>query len=416
MTQEGLGYLFNKQDYSVFGISHEELIIDERQKFALSIDQQKILLKEMQKLACPFAMILSTCNRTEFFIEGDFVDSLKKILSNRNKDWNAVSHLVYALKGKDAVDHTFSVAAGLKSQIPGDFEIIGQMRKAFNRSKEIFPSSAFFERLFNTVTHVSKRVKNETQFSSGVTSTAYAAVKCIRESYPNIKNEKVLIYGTGKIGSNVCQNLVKHVPKENIRIINRSLEKAEVLSKRYGLKCLSEDHLEESLNLSDVIVVATGATEPTVKAEMILERGSKFMIDLSLPRNIDQALYETENVLDVDELSNRNNETLKQRLQEVPLVEAIVQENKMKFFEWMDKRKYAPAMSAIQQKLNEVKSKELQKTPFGKEQFNKEEVEELTNTIIKKIAGSFYGKLQNMNSSELDLVHQLFDDQKEWKA
>jgi len=412
MTKEGLGYLFIKKDYSVFGISHKELAIDDRQVYALSVDQQNSLLQEAQKEGCPFVMILSTCNRTEFFIEGDFIDSFKNLLGNRNKDWNEISHLVYTLSGKEAVDHTFSVAAGLESQIPGDFEIIGQMRKAFNRSKSIFQSSAFFERLMNTVTHVSKRVKNETGFSSGVTSTAYAAVKCIRENYPNIKDEKVLIYGTGKIGANVCENLVKHVPKENIRIINRSIEKAEVLSERYGLKCLSEEHLEESLNLSDVIVVATGASQPTVREEMIKNKGSKFLIDLSLPRNVDIALYNSERVLDVDELSRKNNETVQHRLLEVPKVEAIVQENKMKFFEWMDNRKYAPTMSAIQQKLNKVKSKELQKTPFGKEQFNKEEVEELTNTIIKKIAGSFYGKIQNMNSSELDLVHQLFDDQK----
>ncbi|MEM7161119.1 MAG: glutamyl-tRNA reductase [Bacteroidota bacterium] len=409
MTQEGIGYLFSEREFTVVGISYNELPVEERQMFALSNERQEEVLKLVKDSECPFAMILSTCNRTEFFIEGDYSKEVKAIFEQNCDDYEKFDALHYLKTGKEAVDHVFSIAAGLQSQIPGDFEIIGQLRKAFNRSKSIFPSSAFFERLMNTATQVSKRVKNETEFSSGVTSTAYAAVKCIRERFPNISDEKVLIYGTGKIGANVCQNLVKHVPKENIRIINRSIEKAELLSKKYGIECLSESHLMDSIAEADVIVVATGASAPTLTEDMLPVKGEKYMIDLSLPRNICPELYQSETVLDVDELSRLNDETLQLRLKEVPKVEAIVEADKMKFFEWLDNRRYAPTMQAIQQKLNHLSNRELKKTPRDKEAFNKFEVEELTQSIIKKITGSFYTKIKDMDSDELKLVNQLFD-------
>jgi len=111
----------------------------------------------------------------------------------------------------------------------------------------------------------------------------------------------------------------------------------------------------------------------------------------------------------VDELSLKNNETLNLRLKEVSKVEKVVEQDKKKFFEWMENRKFAPTMSAIKAKFEEVKQRELGKASKGKELFDREEVESLTNDIIKKFAGALYPRIQNLKSEELDLVHQLFD-------
>ena len=410
MTLEAEGKLFGKTDFTVFGISHQEVGAELRQHFALSTELQEELLQEIKTQTIPFGMILSTCNRTEIYIESSSSDWIKeKYLELISGDAKVFNDEAYMHKGKAAVDHAFAVAAGLKSQIPGDFEIIGQMRKAFNQSKEVFDSSAFFERLMNTITQVSKRVKNETEFSSGVTSTAYAAVKSIRDEFPKVSNERLLIYGTGKIGKNVCQNLVKHIPAKNIDIVNRSIEKAELLAEKYDLNCHAESQLASLVKNADVIVVATGADQPTLTADLLSSDSDKIIIDLSIPRNVAPELYETNRVIDVDELSEKNNETLNLRIKEISKVEAIVDEDKTKFFEWMENRKFAPTMSAIKAKFEEVKKREFVKATKTKDVFDRDEVETLTNDIIKKFARSLYPKIQNLKTEELDLVHQLFD-------
>ena len=409
MTQEAVGNLFEKTAITVFGISHHELSAKDRQNFALSAESQKHLLETYKRDGISYAFVLSTCNRIEFFCLSNNEQSIKdRFLELVSGDAAFFLNHCYAYRGKEAVNHLFDLAAGTKSQIPGDFEIIGQLRKAFQLSKEVFDSSAFFERLMNTATQVSKRIKNETLFSSGVTSTAYAAVKSIRRKYSEIGDERLLIYGTGKIGKNVCENLVKHVPADRIDIINRSYDKAERLAKKYGLRCHPESELSRLAEQAKVIVVATGSDKPTLKADMLGQEQGKYIIDMSIPRNVSAEIYDSQEVIDVDELSLINDETLNQRMKELPRVKEIIEEDKTKFFQWMDQRKFAPTMSAIKDSLEALRNKELRKAPKDKELFNKEEVESLTDDILKKISSSLFTRIQSLDAKELNTVHQLF--------
>ena len=131
------------------------------------------------------------------------------------------------LTDRDAINHVFRVGCGLESQIVGDFEIIGQLKKTFFNSKKQQMVNGFSERLVNAVIQSSKRIKTETQLSSGATSVSFASVHYILEHVKAVSQKNILLFGTGKIGRNTCENLIKHTQNDHIVLVNRSEESAQ---------------------------------------------------------------------------------------------------------------------------------------------------------------------------------------------
>jgi len=257
---------------------------------------------------------------------------------------------------------------------------------------------------------MSKRIKNQTEFSSGITSTAYAAVNTIRKNYSDYSDIKVTIYGLGKIGSNVCENLVKHFPSANIRLLNRSVEKALDLSKKYKLDLFGDDMLSSSIEKSNAMIVATGASQPTVLPAMIPQNKEMLIVDLSIPRNVHPDIDKMENVtvLGVDEISKMNQETLKQRESELDKVHTILHEEMEKFKVWMESRKHASAIQAIKQNFHDFQNKELKKAKKNPEDQHVQKELEMSNKVINRITGHIFSNLKDLNESELDAVYKLF--------
>ena len=138
-------------------------------------------------------------------------------------------------ENEQAVTHLFKVGTGLDSQILGDFEIISQIKQAFRRSKAMKLSNVFLERLVNAVIQASKRIKNQTEISSGATSVSFASVRYLLENVPQISEKNILLFGTGKIGRNTCENLVKHTSNKHITLINRTRATAEEIAGKFEL-------------------------------------------------------------------------------------------------------------------------------------------------------------------------------------
>ena len=397
--------------FSVFGISHHELLSKDREKYALSETQIKEFLTHCKAANAENCLVISTCNRTEVYAKTNRLTQLiRAYTSQLGVDNQEYLNISYVKEGLEAVRHLFQVSAGVHSQILGDFEIIGQVRKAFKISKAENSSGTFLERLINTATQMSKRIKNQTEFSSGVTSTAYAAVNSIRKNYAVYSNVKVTIFGLGKIGSNVCENLVKHFPPANIRLINRSVEKAEALSKKYGLDLFSGDFLPKSIIQSDAMIVATGASQHTVTLEMIPADKEMLIIDLSVPRNVHPEIDKMPlvTVLGVDEISKMNAETLNQRKAELDSVNKILDEEMDKFKDWMESRKHASAIQAIKQNFHDFQSKELKKAKKNPEDQQVQKELEISNKVINRITGHIFSNLKELNESELEAVYKLF--------
>src|SRR5690606_27993662 len=265
------------------------------------------------------------------------------------------------LKNNEAVTHMFKVGSGLDSQILGDFEIISQLKSGAVSSKKAGLLNPFLERLVNSVIQASKRIKTETDLSSGATSVSFASVQYILSNVKAVASKNILLFGTGKIGRNTCENLIKHTKNPHITLINRTKTKAEQVAGKFNLVVKDYSDLETELNASDIVIVATGANTPTVTKTMITTKKPLLVLDLSIPKNVDPAVEELENVtlIHLDRLSQITDETLEKRKSHIPHAEAIIAEIQTEFNDWIETRKFAPTIKALKEKLNDFKNAEL---------------------------------------------------------
>jgi glutamyl-tRNA reductase len=256
----------------------------------------------------------------------------------------------------DAVEHVFNVGAGLDSQILGDYEIVGQLKTAVKYSKQAGFVGAFSERLINSVLQSSKLIKNNTDLSGGTVSVSFAAVQHIRNTVADASSKNILLLGVGKIGNNTCKNLVDYLDTRNITLINRSSGKAVELANSLGLKHAQLADLEEEIKKADIILVATNSAEPTILRSHLEGGTDKFIIDLSIPFNVEAAASELPNVklVNVDELSKLKDDTLRKRQGEVPKAKVIISELMTEFNEWYEMRKHVPLLKNLKVKLREL--------------------------------------------------------------
>ena len=225
---------YNLSKHSSFyaiGLSYKKADAEIRGKFSLDVPKIDAITLDAKKEGIEGLLAISTCNRTELFGFAQHPFELIQLLCKHTKGTvEEFQEVAYVFKNHDAFNHLFRVGTGLDSQILGDFEIISQIRQSFYRSKKHGMCNPFLERLCNSVIQASKRIKNETELSSGSTSVAFASVKYIKNNVSDISNKNILLFGTGKIGRNTCKNLVKHTKNTHITLINRTKQKAEAVA------------------------------------------------------------------------------------------------------------------------------------------------------------------------------------------
>ena len=212
------------------------------------------------------------------------------------------------------------------------------------------------ERLINAVIQSSKRIKTETEISSGATSVAFASVQYILKNVSAISEKNILLFGTGKIGANTCENLVKHTQNDHIVLINRTQEKAEKIAGKFPVKVKPYGELTSAIHQSNVLIVATGAQKPTVSADLIHNTKPLLILDLSIPRNVAPQVNTLPNVevIHLDELSQITDATFEKRKKFIPQAEQILSEVKNEFYIWLEHRKYVPTLKAFKDKLTQI--------------------------------------------------------------
>ena len=367
-----------------------------RGMFSLTPENKEALLTQARSEGFEELLVISTCNRTELYGYADHPFQLIQLLCEYSKgsvdDFQKVG---YVNKGKEAVQHLFEVGTGLNSQILGDFEIIGQMKQAFALSRDKGLANAFLERLMNSVINASKRIKNETILSSGAASVSFTAVQYIMQNVAEVSQKNILLFGVGKIGRNTCENLIKHTQNKHITLINRTREKAEQVAGKFNVI----------------------ASVPTVYKESIPTDRPILILDLSIPKNVDEQVKTLSNVtlIHMDELSKRKDEALERRKEAIPQALQIIEEVKEEFLHWLDNRKFAPTIKALKAKLEALKEAELDFHRKKIDNFNEQQAEMLANRIIQKITTQFVNHLKDTSSLEesiswLQEVFQLEED------
>ncbi len=345
------------QNFRVIGINYKKTDTCVRGLFAINPDQYDYLLSIAPDFGLKELFILSTCNRTEIYGVADQPSQLIELLCHvTTGDAAMFTTYAYQKSGKAAIAHLFHVAAGLDSQILGDFEILGQIKTAVKQSKSKGFIGSFMERLLNNVMQSSKAVKTRTELSSGTVSVSFAAIQYIKEQIQDIKDKKIALVGTGKIGRTTCRNLIHYLDTRNITLINRTEETAIALAEELGVASAPIESLPIVTADSDIIIISTNAPEPVVLRKHVMNKGRKLIIDLSVPCNVAGDVCELPEItaLNVDALSRIKDETLDKRRAEVPKVLEIIAEHIAEFEAWHAMRKHVPVLKEVKSKLNAI--------------------------------------------------------------
>jgi len=407
-------HISRHSSFYTIGLNYKKADAAVRGKFSLSETTMRRLLTQAKEQGIDGLLATSTCNRTELHGFAQHPFQLIKILcDNTLGSVEEFQEVAYVYKNTDAIGHLFRVGTGLDSQILGDFEIISQLRSSFNRSKKQGIANPFIERLCNSIIQASKRIKNETGISSGATSVAFASVQYIIKNVPDISNKNILLFGTGKIGRNTCENLIKHTKNEHITLINRTKGKAEKIAVKFNLLVKDYGDLQTEIRGADVLIVATGAQSPTVSKELIHTKKPLLILDLSIPKNVGDGVAELDNVsvIHLDDLSRITDSTLARRKKFIPQAERIIDEVKADFIQWLESRKFAPVIKALKNKLKTIKEEELDYQSKKLSDFNADHADVISDRIIQKITKQFANHLKDDevdSDTSLQLIQKVF--------
>ena len=397
------------------GISYKKADVKVRGTFSITKENQILLLEEAKQNGLDGVFVLSTCNRTEItgFAKHPF-ELISLLIKYSNGSVESFIPVSNVFKNKDAVRHLFRIGTGLESQILGDYEIVGQLKQAYKQAKDLGTTNAYLERLMNLVLQASKEVKNNTKLSSGTTSVAYAAIQYVIDNVENYNQKNILIYGLGKIGQNTIKNILEYTENKNVTVINRTQEKADQFASEYkGIKVASYANLVTEIEKADILIVSTGSSKPTVTAKELNNSNSKLVIDLSIPSNVEVAVKNLENIslINVDELSKITDKTLQMRESEIPHTEEIIKKYKAEFNDWIEVRKYVPAVNALKESLKSIQFNEIDFHSRKIKDFNVEHAEMVTSRMIQKITTQFVKHLKDENTSvdqSIEVISKMF--------
>ena len=335
-------------DLMVVGINHKTAPVEIRERLsfgAKQIGEVNRLLKERASLE--ENLVLSTCNRVEIYAvanhDKDHIGDIENFLGRfHNLDISDFKDRLYVYRDKEAIEHLFKVAAGLDSMVIGEMEILGQVKRAYQEARESRTTGKILNRLFENAFNTAKKIRTETGITRGAISVSSVAVRLARKILGQLKDKKVLIIGTGKVG----EQLVLYLKKEGIESIlvtNRTFEKARDLAARFAATAIPFEDFRNRLAETDIIITSTGAPHQIIRKDEILslmplrKQRPLFIIDLAVPRDVEADVNKIDNVYlyDIDDLQKTVDETRIFRENELDSCFRIVGTSSEKFIGWL---------------------------------------------------------------------------------
>ena len=353
--------------FCVAGINYRKSDISIRGKFSLLPEHSVLLLEQAVEKRFPGCMVLSTCNRTEIYGICDHPHQLIEMLcihTNGNmKDF--IEH-GYQYKGLATVEHLFKVAAGLDSQIIGDYEILSQLKLAAKQSKEHFCLNSFMERVVNFSLQSSKDIKTNTRLSSGTVSVSFAAIEIIKEKISNLRHKKILLVGTGKFGNHIGKNLKSYLSSSSLLFANRTNQKALDLATECKGEFVPYENLALAAADADVIIVSSASDKYIIHPSFFTNSEPRLILDLSVPQNVDPAVKNLEGItlLNVDEISVILDKTIALRQAEVPKAMEIINKTMRDLCTWYRKQEINPLLRIVKTQLYELSEIHLPNEPY----------------------------------------------------
>lgn len=359
---------------AVLGLNHNSAPVEVREVLAVEGDELAKIYKEVMKNDRIYeAMIISTCNRVEYYIvTDDFlcnIESVLEILSDHcNMDRTELRKYTYIHCGDESVRHIFRVASGLDSLVMGEPQIFGQVKDSFEAAREYGGAGTFIRKLEEFTIKTTKKVRTHTGIGENPVSVSYAAVELAAKIFGDLSEHNALIIGAGEM----CELAARHMSTAGIgeiTVTNRTISKAEWLAGEVGGKVLPFESFQEHLLEFDIVLSSTGATQLLVtkehaqKAMAGRKKRPMFFIDIAVPRDIDQRISEVDNVYvyDVDDLKAVVEANKKQREKEAVKAEEYIINGLEGFYGWLESMKIVPVIKSFRQSFEDIKEAEIKR-------------------------------------------------------
>jgi len=359
----------------VAGVNHNTAPLDVRERFAHGAHEVPGALARVMAAGASGGVLLSTCNRTEFYLVGDdddpVLETVWALLGERlpaNPAPGGAREYGYIARDREAVRHLYRVSAGLDSMILGESQIQGQVRDAWEMSRA--QAGPVLHRLFQTALHVGSRVRTETGLGMGTASAASAGVAVAGKIFGDLAGRTALILGAG----DVAELAATCLSDEGVRVTlvaNRTHERARAIAERLGAKAISLDEAWPHFATVDIALCSTAAPHAVVTWERVgavigggARRGKPLCIlDLAVPRDVDPSIAQLENVFlyDVDDLQTVAAQATARRRDEIPGAERIVEEEADLFWAWYGGLGVVPTIKELRQRLDHVRAAELER-------------------------------------------------------
>lgn len=382
------------------GLNYKTAPVEVREKFAVSDSQVGDILSILSQTDTILELcLISTCNRVEVYGVASNTDGLKsKILQQLSKYFSTSIHsfenYFFFYTGREAITHIFRVSSSLDSMVIGEPQIVCQFKDSFSKAKEHRTVKHIMTRLFDKAMNVSKKIRTSTGISRRAVSISYAAALLAKKIFGDLSDKNVLIVGAGEMAELAARNL-SSIGVRHIFVSNRTFERAVQLAEKFGGSAIRFSKILEFLPEVDIVIVSTGASQPIMKKEDIKQvvkskKNPLFIIDISVPRNVEDAVNEIEGVYlyNIDDLKSIVNSNIQQRKIEAQRAQLILEQEVDKFVRWLEVQKIAPLITYVRDYADSLREKQLKRLfkemPYLTEK-EKEQIDIAMRSLINKL-------------------------------
>jgi glutamyl-tRNA reductase len=383
---------------AALGMSHRSAPVEVRERVAFPPCAGREFLRKLgEEGVAEEAVLLSTCNRTEVYavveFEGDRGRILDLLADDRGVDRASLDEDMYWLTDAEAVRHLYRVASSLDSMVVGEGEILGQVREAYRAATEEQRTGVVLNRLFHTSLRVGKQVRSETGIGDSSLSVPHVAVKLAEGVFGTLRGRRTLVLGAG----DMSELLIKHLKAREageIRIANRTPERALRLAERVGGRAVSFDDLSGELAEVDVVVSSTGAGEWVVRSETVAAALARrevplFFIDIAVPRDVDPVVQTLERAFlyDIDDLQAVVERNADDRGEAAEKAEAMISPAVLEFMSWLSSLDVVPLIKELRAGAEQIRRHELSRALKKMDLSPEEEaaVERMSYSLMNKL-------------------------------
>ncbi len=349
------------------GLNHRSTPLAAREAFAIEgVDAKNALSFLVSRPEIDEIAVLSTCNRTEWYLtaqeETEAVARLRDFLrSHTGFPDGRLNGYLYDLRDQDAATHLMRVAAGLDSMVLGEPQILGQVRAAYEQGLEVHSIGPQLAELFRDAIALGKRARTETAISRNATSIGSVAMRWVAGHAALSQSRRLVIVGAGEMGALVAKHAAE-VSDADIRILNRTISRAETLAEKIGAAAHPLDSLPETLAWADAVIVAATAPGYLVTADMLPARATPLLlVDLGVPRGVDPAVtdHPAVKLFVLDDIQQVVQHNLAQRQAAIPQVETMIDQSVSDYMAWLNQRQVLPVLVGMRRRANDLAQAEL---------------------------------------------------------